>query len=160
MHTYIQYIHIISGKKFKTDGNQKFLLAYQANFLLDFGLISIILHRVLPLCIVFSPLTTVTSCQDADFFPGMIHIHTFFCIICHRDTQISKIYIYIFPSIRLLALRLSPLRGALCNNFSSAVAIFLSLFFLLKIYQNVFESLQFIDKQIRNVFWIKSNNYI
>ena len=40
-----------------------------------FPLILAILRRFLPLCIVFSPISTATSCQDADFFPGMMYMH-------------------------------------------------------------------------------------
>ena len=29
----------------------------------------------LPLCIVFSPITTGTSCQDADYFPGIVYMY-------------------------------------------------------------------------------------
>ena len=34
----------------------------------------------LPLCIVFSPTTTATSCQDADFSPCMIYIYIYMFI--------------------------------------------------------------------------------
>ena len=38
------------------------------------GMILAIFRRFLPLCIVFSPITTATSCQDAEFFPGTYDI--------------------------------------------------------------------------------------
>ena len=59
-------------QNFKNDGNQQIILADKASFSFDFGLILSILRRFLPLCIVFIPITTATSCQDADFFPGMM----------------------------------------------------------------------------------------
>ena len=61
-------MYIIPGKN---DGNQKISLADKANVSFDFGLILAVLHRFLLLCIVFSP---ITSCLDADFFPGMMYI--------------------------------------------------------------------------------------
>ena len=62
------HMYIIPGKKIKNDGNQKIMIAEKENFSFDFGLILAILRRILPLCIVFIPITTATSCQDADFF--------------------------------------------------------------------------------------------
>ena len=43
-------------------------LAVLAILFFDFGLVSAISRPFLPLCIVFGPLTTATSCQDADLF--------------------------------------------------------------------------------------------
>ena len=42
-----------------------------------------ILRRFLPLGIVFSPKTTATSCQDAAFFPGMMHIYSFIQVVLY-----------------------------------------------------------------------------
>ena len=67
---YIVYIYISYLEK--NNGNQKIILADKANFSFDFGLILTVLRRFLPLCIVFSPITTATNCQDAVFFPGMM----------------------------------------------------------------------------------------
>ena len=75
-------IHV-HRKKFNNDGNQK--LAVQANFSFDFGLVSAAVLRFLPLCIVFGPLTTTTSCQDTDFFLGMIYI----CIYAPASTNLK-----------------------------------------------------------------------
>ena len=67
-------------KKFKNDGNPKIFLADKANFSFDFGLILAILSRFSPLCIVFSLITTATSCQDADFFSSMVPICMYVCV--------------------------------------------------------------------------------
>ena len=68
------YIYHTWEKNFKNDGNQKIILADKANFSFDFGLILAILRRFLPLSIVFSLITTASSCKDADFFTGMMYI--------------------------------------------------------------------------------------
>ena len=50
-----------------------------------------ILHLFLQLCIVFSPKTTATSCQDADFFLGTVSVRfcsllvIFLCYALERD---------------------------------------------------------------------------
>ena len=56
-------------KNFKNEGNQKIILADKANFSFDFG------NFTSFFAIVFSPISTATSCQDADFFPGMMYMH-------------------------------------------------------------------------------------
>ena len=56
----------------KTTAPKKLHMPFRRIF--DFGLIWAILRRFLPNCIVFSPITTVTSCQDADFFPAMRYL--------------------------------------------------------------------------------------
>ena len=61
-------------KKIINDGNQKITLAVNGNFSSDFGVVFAISRRFLPLCVIFGPSTMATSCQDADFFPGMLHI--------------------------------------------------------------------------------------
>ena len=58
------------------------------------------LRRFLALGIVFNPIATATSCQGADFFPGMIYIykiaskrkvtllndvHTYYVVSRHED---------------------------------------------------------------------------
>ena len=47
-------------------------LTISANFSFDFEVFFGNLRCFWPLCIAFGPFTTATSCQDADFFPGMI----------------------------------------------------------------------------------------
>ena len=49
-------------KKIKNDGNQKIPLSFS----FDYVFIMAILRPFLCLCIVFIPITTATSCQDAD----------------------------------------------------------------------------------------------
>ena len=62
----------------KNDSNQNiFSLPFRRIFPLVLWLLLAILRRFLPLCIVFGPKTTVTSCEDADFFPGMIHTYIY-----------------------------------------------------------------------------------
>ena len=70
------YVCLIPGKKIKNDGYQKISLAVQDNFSFDFGLVLTILYRFLPLCIVFGPVTTATSCQVCQLFSsyGMYNI--------------------------------------------------------------------------------------
>ena len=60
--TAIICIHL-TWKNFNNDSNQKI----SRIFPFDFGNFT----SFLPLCIAFSPITTATSCQDADFFPGL-----------------------------------------------------------------------------------------
>ena len=71
-------------KNFYNDGNQKFRRCFPLilGWFWPFYVISwrfasflAILRRFLPRCVVFSHKTTTTSCQDADFFPGMISIY-------------------------------------------------------------------------------------
>ena len=60
------------GKNINNDGNLKITLAVKANF--DFGLVFASFFAALR---CFGPLTTANRCQDADFFPAMIHIHIY-----------------------------------------------------------------------------------
>ena len=74
------------GKNFKNDGNQKIILADKANFSFDFGLILTILRNILPLCIVFSPITTATSCRLVCIY---IYICVYLCISPFISVRVS-----------------------------------------------------------------------
>ena len=62
------------GKNFNNDGNLKITLAVKANFSFDFGPVFASSFAALR---CFGPSTTANRCQDADFFPAMIHIHIY-----------------------------------------------------------------------------------
>ena len=81
-----------TNQNLKNDGNQKNILADKANFSFDFGLILAILRRSLSLRIVFSHITTATSCQDADFFPGMTHTYKLVRLLTLASAGLNSIF--------------------------------------------------------------------
>ena len=86
-----------------------------------FPLILAILHRILSLYIVFSPITTATSCQDADFFPGKcmylcIFVCTYVCVyVCNVSMYIlqgvpKKFFLQVFLISTKKGLKRKPRR--------------------------------------------------
>ena len=78
MYTYIytyMNAYISSKHIYMYNNSIEYILADQANF----PLILAILRRFSP-PFVFSPISTAASCQDADFFQGMIYTHIYLYI--------------------------------------------------------------------------------
>ena len=81
------YIHIIPGKnKFNNDGSQKITLAVNEIFSFDFRLV----FAISRLFVVSGPITTATSCQDADFFPAMIYTYIYIYIYRYRERESAR----------------------------------------------------------------------
>ena len=78
-------MYINPGKKVNKDGNQKITYAVKTIFSFDFASS----RRFLPLCVVFGPSNTATSCQDADFFPAMMYINIYGRYDCYLAEHLS-----------------------------------------------------------------------
>ena len=96
-YTYIYLYH--TWKKFqkRTTATKKIHLPFRRIFSLILGWFLAILCRFWMFSDVFGQLTTATNCQDADFFPAMIYIHTY----KHTNTYLG-IYVQIYIHRKLL----------------------------------------------------------